>query len=70
MKFDILRWLLLPVAAAALMLMLIKSVTPGRFALFSVCALVWYGLSRRKARSLDRDRLAGGKLGRRSPRSG
>lgn len=62
---DILRWTLLPVAAAALLLMLATRPTPGRAALFSVCALIWYGLSRRKTRSLDRERFAGGKLGRR-----
>jgi hypothetical protein len=46
--------------------MLFKGVTPGRLALAAVCALGWYGLSRRKARSLDRDLFAGGRLGRRS----
>ncbi len=66
MKFDRLRWVLLPVAAVTALIMLFKGATPGRLALSSVCALAWYGLSRRKAYSLDQDRFAGGKLGRRS----
>ena len=66
MKLDRLRWLLPPVAVIAALVVLLKGVTPGRFALCAVCALAWYGLSRRKARSLDRDRFIGGKLGRRS----
>jgi hypothetical protein len=64
MKLDRLRWILLPVAAIALLVMLFRGATPGRLALASVSALVWYMLSHRKARSLDQDRLAGGKLGR------
>lgn len=66
MKLERLRWILLPVAAAAALTMLFRGVTPGRLALASVCALAWYGLSRRKTRSLDRDVFAGGKLGRRN----
>jgi hypothetical protein len=66
MKLERLRWILLPAAAAAALAMLLKGVTPGRLALAAVCALGWYGLSRRKARSLDRDLFAGGRLGRRS----
>jgi len=65
MKLDRLRWILPPVAAITLLVMLFKGATPGRFALCSICALAWYGLSHRKARSLDRDRLNGGSLGRR-----
>ncbi len=65
MKPDLLRWSLLPVAAAALLLMLFKSATPGRVALFAVTAGAWYALSRRKTYSLDRDRFKNGKLGRR-----
>lgn len=64
MNLDRLRWTLPPVAAIALLVMLFKGATPGRLGLCSICALAWYGLSRRKARSLDRDRLDGGKLGR------
>ena len=66
MKLDRLRWLLPPVAVLAALVIRFKGATPGRFALLSICALAWYGLSRRKARSLDRDRFIGGKLGRRS----
>ena len=65
MRLDRLRWLLLPAAAAALLAILLKGATPGRSTLFLVCGLTWYGLSRQKARSLDRDRFADGKLGRR-----
>ena len=64
MKLDSLRRLLLPVAMTAFLAALLKGATPGRIALFVICALGWYGLSRRKTYSLDRDRL-GGKLGRR-----
>lgn len=66
MKLERLRWLLLPVAAVAALAILFRGVTPGRVALCAVCALAWYGLSRRKARSLDRDVFQGGSLGRRS----
>lgn len=66
MKLECLRWLLLPAAAVAALVMLFKGVTPGRLALAGACALAWYGLSRRKARSLDRDVFENGALGRRS----
>jgi len=65
MKLDVLRWIFLPVAVVAALVMLFKGVTPGRLATAASCALAWYGLSRRKVRSLDRDRFAGGRLGRR-----
>jgi hypothetical protein len=67
MKLDRLRWTLLPAAVVTLLVVLVKGATPGRVALAAICALSWYGLSRRKTHSLDRDRFAGGKLGRRSP---
>lgn len=57
MKLEQLRWLLLPTAAAGLLLALVRGATPGRMALVAGCVLGWYLLSRRKARSLDRDRL-------------
>lgn len=63
MKLDRLRWLLPPVAAIASLVILFRGATPGRLSLAAICALAWYGLSRRKARSLDRDRLNGGKFG-------
>ncbi len=66
MTLDRLRWYLLPAAAVTALVMMIKGATPGRLALAAICALAWYGLSRRKSYSLDRDRFAGGKLGRRS----
>lgn len=65
MKLDRLRWTLLPVTVTALLVILFKGATPGRLGVASISALIWYGLSRRKVRSLDQDRLAGGKLGRR-----
>jgi hypothetical protein len=66
MMLERLRWTLLPVAAIALLVVVFKGATPARLALAAICALAWYGLSRRKAYSLDRDRFADGKLGRRS----
>lgn len=66
MKLERLRWLLLPVAAVGALVMLFKGVTPARLAATSACALSWYGLSRRKVRSLDRDLFNDGRLGRRS----
>lgn len=54
MTLNRLRWALLPAAAATVLIMLFKGATPGRLALSSICALAWYGLSRRKALSLDR----------------
>ena len=65
MKLDHLRRILLPTAIVAFLVLLIRGTTPGRLLLFALCALAWYGLSRQKAYSLDRDRFLGGKLGRR-----
>ena len=65
MKFERLRWILLPVAAITLLVILFKGATSGRLALASICALIWYALSCRKVRSLDRDRFIDGKLRRR-----
>ena len=65
MTHNHLRRLLLPVAALSLLALLLKGATPGRLILFGVSGLAWYGLSRYKAYSLDRDRFEGGKLGRR-----
>ncbi|MBI5245890.1 MAG: hypothetical protein HY923_01815 [Elusimicrobia bacterium] len=64
MTHDHLRRLLLFVAILSLPALLIKGATPGRLILFGVAGLGWYGLSRYKAHSLDRDRFMGGKLGR------
>lgn len=65
MKLERLRWILLPLAAVAALVTLFKGITPARLAATSACALAWYGLSRRKVRSLDRDLFNGGRLGRR-----
>ncbi len=64
MTYDHLRRLLLLVAVLTLLSVLIKGQSPGRLTLFGVSGLGWYGLSRWKAYSLDRDRFEGGKLGR------
>lgn len=53
MKLEALRWLLLPLAVAALFVILLRGVSPRRLGFFSVCGLGWYALSRRKAYSLD-----------------
>lgn len=66
MTLDRLRWLLLPAAVVALLAVLFKGPTSGRLGLGVVCALAFYGLSQRKAHSLDQDRFKDGKLGRRS----
>lgn len=57
MKLEALRWLLLPLTAAALFVMLFRGVSPGRFVFFCGCGLGWCALSRRKAYSLDRERM-------------
>lgn len=57
MKLEALRWFLLPLAATALFVILFRGVSPRRLVFFSVCGLGWYALSRRKAYSLDRERL-------------
>ena len=64
MTLDHLRRFLLPIAILALLAVLIKGASPGRLAFFGLTGLGWYGLSRYKAYSLDRDRFKGGKLGR------
>ena len=56
MKIESLRWLLLPAAAGALSVVLLKGATPGRLAAFALCALSWCMLSLRKVYSLDHDR--------------
>ena len=66
MKLEHLRWIFLPAAAVAALVMLFRGVTPPRLALTSGCALAWYGISRRKVRSLDRDVFRNGSLGRRA----
>lgn len=66
MKLDYLRWSLLSLAAAAFLYLLVRGVTPERAAFCAVCGLAWFGLSRMKTFSLDRDRFLGGKLGQRS----
>ncbi|UPT74371.1 MAG: hypothetical protein M0D55_01080 [Elusimicrobiota bacterium] len=62
MRFERIRWLLLPVAAIAGALAFYRA-TPARLATACVCGLAWYGLSRGKIHSLDRERFMGGKLG-------
>lgn len=55
MKLETARWLLLPVAALAALALFVRGVEPRSAALFSVCGLGWFALSRRKMHSLDRD---------------
>jgi len=64
MTHDHLRRFLLLAAILSFLALLIKGATPGRLVFFGVAGLGWYGLSRWKAYSLDRDRFEGGKLGR------
>jgi hypothetical protein len=64
MKLDYFRRFFLPVAIGSFLTSLLRGATPGRLGLFGVSALAWYGLSRRKVLSLDRDRFAGGRFGR------
>ena len=60
MRLEPLRWVLLPLAALDLLIMIRSGATPGRAAFFAFCALGWYALSRRKALSLDhRDAVPG-----------
>jgi len=65
MKHDYLRWTLLTLAVMGLVYLIFRGLTPGRAVFCAVNALAWYGLSRMKTYSLDRDRFLGGKLGRR-----
>jgi len=65
MRLDFLRWILLAVALLALLFVVFGRPSRGRLALGAVSGLAWYGLSRRKTLSLDRERFAGGMLGRR-----
>jgi len=57
MKLSAARWLLLPAAAVAGALCVFGRPTPARASVAVVCGLGWYGLSRGKVRSLDRDVL-------------
>lgn len=54
MKPETLRWFLLPVAATALLALVVRGVEPKSAAVFAVSGLAWYALSRRKMYSLDR----------------
>lgn len=57
MKAASLRWVFLPAAAASGASCLLGTATPGRLAFAAVCAALWFGLSRRKVLSLDRESL-------------
>ncbi|MDE2491137.1 MAG: hypothetical protein KGM24_09830 [Elusimicrobia bacterium] len=52
-----LRWALLAVSAAAALLCVVRGLTPGRALVVVSTGTVWYLLSRRKALSLDREKL-------------
>lgn len=55
MKVESLRWVLLPVAVLALLALILRGLEPRSAAVFAVCGLAWFALSRRKMHSLDRD---------------
>lgn len=57
MTYLTLRWLFLALALASAGACLWFGLTPERAALGAACALLWALLSRRKARSLDREVL-------------
>jgi hypothetical protein len=57
MRLNPLRWLLLVVSAAAALYCVFAGVTPGRAAVVVSTGTLWYALSRRKTRSLDRETL-------------
>jgi hypothetical protein len=52
-----LRWSLLAVSAAAALVCVVRGLTPWRAVVVVSTGSVWYALSRRKALSLDRERL-------------
>jgi len=57
MTYLTLRWLFLVLALASAAACFLFGLTPDRFAVGAACALLWMLLSRRKARSLDREVL-------------
>lgn len=57
MTYLTLRWLFLLLALAGAGACLVFGLTPQRAAAGAACALLWALLSRRKARSLDREVL-------------
>lgn len=52
-----LRWLLLPVSAAAAAVCVVTGLTPARAAVVVLTGSIWYAFSRRKVRALDRETL-------------
>ena len=57
MTYLTLRWLFLALALASAAASVLFGLTPARAAAGAACALLWVLLSRRKARSLDREVL-------------
>ncbi|HXT00055.1 MAG TPA: hypothetical protein VN915_05235 [Elusimicrobiota bacterium] len=57
MTFLTLRWLFLALALASAGACFLFGLTPERAAAAAACAALWVLLSRRKARSLDREVL-------------
>jgi hypothetical protein len=57
MKLSNLRWPLLLAAVAGGARCAFFRATPGRLGLTAACGLLWFWLSRRKIRSLDRETL-------------
>jgi hypothetical protein len=57
MKFLSLRWVFLAAAAALAARCAFFNATSYDFCLAALCGLIWFGLSRRKVHSLDRESL-------------
>jgi hypothetical protein len=57
MKFLSLRWLFLLAAAAGAARCAFFDATPARAAFAAVCGLLWFWMSRRQVRALDRTTL-------------
>ena len=49
------RWVFLLSAVVGAARCAVAGTTPARLAFAAVCALLWFGLSRRKIHSIDRD---------------
>jgi hypothetical protein len=57
MNIASLRWLLLAAAVVGAARCAFDRATPARVAFAAACGLLWFWMSRRKVRSLDRDTL-------------
>ena len=57
MKFLALRWIFLVAAVAGAARCVFFDASAAEFGFAAACALLWFGLSRRKVHSLDRGSL-------------